>query len=305
MGGNRIAFLMLPLSLKILLGACAEGQVSTMGKGAYLGEAPPGRRPALFGAGLVSGVGPVHGTPVFTTDGTEVYWSAVSPSTGKVQILFMKNMAGHWSAPTVAPFSHDSQNDVPFIAPDGESLYFISDRSMPGQIDPEKQNIWLVRRIPNGWSEPRPVDSTVNSMSLHWQVSVTADGTLYFATGGAGDIYCASMTDNRYVRPFKLDDAVNSEATECCPFVSPDGNLLLFARSTTRYGADLYVSFRRSAGTWSTAVDLGREVNSDGHDICPIISPDGNYLFFLSNREGESGVYWVDIEVVERLRPGG
>jgi dipeptidyl aminopeptidase/acylaminoacyl peptidase len=68
-------------------------------------------------------------------------------------------------------------------------------------------------------------------------------------------------------------------------------------------GADLFVSCRRPAGSWSTAVNLGRDVNSGGHDLCPIVSPDGKYLFFLSNREGESAVYWVDIGVVERLRP--
>jgi Tol biopolymer transport system component len=300
---SRIAFTIGTLLLKLLWGVCAVGQVQPPVEGVYLGETPPGDSPTVFAAGVISGVNPVHGTPVFSPDGSEVFWSAVHPRTGAVQILFMRNVSGNWSAPAVAPFSRDYQNDVPFIAPDGETLYFVSDRPVPGESATDKQNIWLVRKTATGWSEPRAVDPVVNSMSLHWQVSIAADGTLYFATDGVGDIYSAVMLETGYTRPVKLGNAVNTEMTECCPFVSADGNLLLFARTTPSYGADLYASFRTSAGSWSTAVNLGRGVNTARHDLCPIVSPDGKYLFFVSNREGESNVYWVNIEVVERERP--
>jgi len=301
----RIGCLLVTLSLQLVWGVLGEGQVRPPGEGPYLGETPPRDAPILFADGIISGVDTLHGTPVFTRDGSEVFWSAVQPSTGKVQIFFMRRVGADWSAPALAPFSREHQNDVPFIAPDGTTLYFISDRPVPWESPPEKQNLWLVRRTPTGWSEPRALDPVVNSMSLHWQASVAADGTLYFASDGVGDIYSATGLDTGYSRPLRLDDAVNTEMTECCPFVNPDGTLLLFARSTPRHGADLYASFRTSAGSWSTAVSLGEGVNSDGQDLCPIVSTDGKYVFFLSNREGTSSAYWVAIEVVERLRPRG
>jgi len=303
--GSNLALLTVTLVLESVFGACAWGQAQQPTHGPYLGEAPPGPTPTVFAEGVISGVDAVHGTPVFSPDGSEVFWSAIHPSTGNVRILFMRNVGGDWSAPAVAPFSREYQNDVPFFAPDGRTLYFVSDRPVPGKSPDDKQNVWLVRRTADGWSQPVAVDPSVNSMSLHWQVSIAADGTLYFATDGRGDIYSATILDSGYSSPTRLDSAVNTEMTECCPFVNPDGTLLLFARSTDRYGADLYASFRTSTGSWSAAVNLGRDVNSDGHDLCPIVSPDGKYLFFLSMRQGDSDVYWVDIEVVERLRSIG
>jgi Tol biopolymer transport system component len=54
-------------------------------------------------------------------------------------------------------------------------------------------------------------------------------------------------------------------------------------------------------GLWSEAKNLGVGVNSRSQELYPVVSPDGNYLFFLSNRDGAHNVYWVDFEVVRRL----
>jgi hypothetical protein len=301
--GPHASLLIWILGFQLVWGVFAGGQGPVQIEGPYLGQEMPGRTPTVFAPGVISGVNPVHGTPVFSPDGSEVYWSAVDPNTGKVQILLMKRAGGRWSGPAVAPFSLQYQNDVPFIAPDGRTLFFVSDRPASGAGPGEKQRIWRVRKTPGGWSEPEVVDPSVSSMSLHWQISVASDGTLCFATAGVGDIYCAARLDGGYSHPERLGEAINTEMTECCPFISADGTLLLFARSTPDHDTDLYASFRAQDGSWTSAVDLGTDVNSDGHDLCPMVSPDGKYLFYLSTREGESGVYWVDVEVVERLRP--
>lgn len=285
----------------LFAGGTGHGQI----EGPYLGQPVPGPSPMVFAPGVISGVSSVHGTPVFSRDGSEVYWSAVHPNTGEAQILFMRMVGGRWSSPVLAPFSSQYQNDVPFIAPDDQTLFFVSDRPVSGTGPAEKERIWLVRRIPGGWSDPKPVDPSVNSSSLHWQISAASDGTLYFATDGVGDIYRAAPLDTGYSHPVRLQDTINTEMTECCPFISADGTFLLFARSTADHGADLYASFRTSDGAWSSAINLDRDVNSDGHDLCPVVSPDGKFLFYLSTRGGKSEVYWVDIQVVERLRSRG
>jgi hypothetical protein len=48
-------------------------------------------------------------------------------------------------------------------------------------------------------------------------------------------------------------------------------------------GSDLYLSERKD-GAWSTPRHLGPKVNSSALDFCPILSPDGKYLFFSSTR---------------------
>jgi hypothetical protein len=65
----------------------------------------------------------------------------------------------------------------------------------------------------------------------------------------------------------------------------------------------LWISFRNAAGAWSEPVKLGPEVNSPETELCPIVTADGKYLFFLSQRDGESHAYWVRADVIEELRP--
>ena len=50
-------------------------------------------------------------------------------------------------------------------------------------------------------------------------------------------------------------------------------------------GADLYV-IRRGLGGWGASEPLGSEANSAYADFAPGWSPDGQYLFFTSERPG-------------------
>lgn len=51
------------------------------------------------------------------------------------------------------------------------------------------------------------------------------------------------------------------------------------------FGAsDLYVSFLNDNGSWSEAINLGEKINTAANERFPSLSPDGRYLFFVSNR---------------------
>jgi Tol biopolymer transport system component len=63
------------------------------------------------------------------------------------------------------------------------------------------------------------------------------------------------------------------------PYISPDGSYLLFSRDY-----DLFISFCARDGAWKEARKLDAPINSPSIEICPIISPDGKYLFFISQR---------------------
>jgi Tol biopolymer transport system component len=43
-------------------------------------------------------------------------------------------------------------------------------------------------------------------------------------------------------------------------------------------------------------------VSSRANEICPVVSPDGRYLFFNSNRAGNDDNYWVEASFIEDLR---
>jgi ankyrin repeat protein len=275
-------------------------------EGAYMGQQPPAPddRPVLFASDIVSTHRFQHGTIAFSPAGDEAFWSSqiVTQETGYSQglMLFSRIENGRWTEPAAAPFSQLGwSDDVPFYSTDGERLYFLSARRAPGEEGGREERIWYVDRTPGGWSEPQIVDGGPNTIELHWEFSVAADGSIY--VGSRGELFVSRYVNGRYAEPESLGALVSSEAEESMPFIAPDGSYLLFSRfrHPENIGfSDLWISFPDESGEWTAPLNLGERINTVG-GICPIVSPDGRYLFFNS---GNDDNYWVDAGFIERLR---
>lgn len=272
--------------------------------GPYLGQKEPGASPEPFAVGIVNGRFGLHCAPAFSPDGCEAYWNLmIEPrATGYSipRLLVSRLRDGRWTALQIAPFTGEGMDaDVPCFTPDGKRLYFMSRRVRPGEAQSTGEHIWFMERERDGWSQPRPVDETVNRFPLHWQFAVDQDYNLYIhanVSGGLGDsdLYFAKYAGGRYLEPVNLGASLNSPGREETPGIAPDGSYLLFQRDS-----DLHVSFRNLDGSWGEPVNLGPEINSPGPDLCPMVTADGKYLFFLS----QWNACWVSAEVIERLRP--
>lgn len=279
-------------------------------EGPYLGQAPPaaGAEPTLFALDIVSTHRFQHGTIAFSPDGTEAYWSTeiALPDSGYSHgmTVYSKLVNGRWSEPAPAPFSRLGWgDDVPIFAPDGQRLYFLSARPTGAEEGEQAERIWHVTRGDQGWSEPRIIDGGPNTLDLHWEFSVAANGNIY--SPGDGDIYVSRLADGVYQAPENLGEPVNSDAVEMMPFIAPDESYLIFARarhSENRGYIDLWISFRDEPGSWTVPLNLGQPVNTRANEICPIVSPDGKYLFFNSSRFGNDDNYWVRASFIEELR---
>jgi ankyrin repeat protein/Tol biopolymer transport system component len=277
-------------------------------EGDYLGQKPPAGRAELFAPGIVSSIWGLHSTAIFTPDGNEVYWKPMITYPDEIYsrggLVMMRRLNGRWMPPTWAPFSGpDVNDDVPFFSPKGEKVYFISSRPLPGESGRGNERIWLADRTATGWSEPRPLDTVVNSANMHWAFSLDREGNVYFGgqgpdSRGSNDIYLARFRDGKYERPVNMGAPINSRLGENTPFIAPDGSYLLFSREY-----DLWVSFPGEGSTWSEPVRLGPEVNSPSIELCPMVTADGKFLFFLSQRGGESHAYWVSADVIQKARP--
>lgn len=264
--------------------------------GPYLGQDPPGTRARLFAPGIVPRN--LHSATVFSPDGQSVYWKEMDAD----RFSFSERIGDRWTEPQLVSLGMPWFDlDDPSFSPDGQRLFFTSWRPIRWYRPlPHKERIWYVEKQQYGWSKPRPVDEVVNAMSVHWQLSVASSGALYFASDG--DIYCSSLDGGRYGMPKRLADAVNSHYGEGTPYVAPDEGYLVFAsdRPQDSQGTyDLYVSYRLSDGSWSDATNLGPSVNSTGQELCPSVSPDGQYLFFLRNT-GTLQVHWIDSQIIQR-----
>ncbi len=114
--------------------------------------------------------------------------------------------------------------------------------------------------------------------------------------------------ENGYLIPESFWPSINSDnnvVSENTPYIAPDESYILFAVNDFRNNPynDLYISFKKQDGTWCTAINMGNRVNTPSHELYPVVSPDGKYLFFLSSRTGMSFPYWMDAGIIEELKP--
>lgn len=254
--------------------------------GPYLGQPRPGKELKRFAPGIIS---PHHSSISVSPDGKEIYWATYS------SIMMTQLINGLWTQPVEVSFSGKSNirfyDDVPFVSPDNRKLFFLSKRPI-GSGAENKTNMFYAERIPGGWSEPKPVDPEINKMSLHWQISVSNSGTLYFAGSPTGqppdNIWYSELNDGRYSKPVNIGPVINKGSCNC-PFIAPDESYIIFAKEVDS-GPVLYISFKSRNGQWQEPVKTGHYAE------CPIISPDGKYLF-------TTGGMWVSASFIEELRP--
>lgn len=279
-------------------------------KGAFLGQKRPGDTPEIFAPGIVSAELSLHGNVVFSPDQREAYWSLSFPIPGsgysRAGIMCMKRKNESWTAPKLAPFSHKQGEDVPFFSPDGQKLFFISRRSTEGGGERTKENIWFMERKGECWSEPKSISSVVNSSQMHWQFSVARSGNIYFGTDRG--MMRSRWVSNDYTKPEKVIEVLHPAYEGGCPLIAPDESFLIFSSSILvkdRSDDDLFIGYRKDRNTWTNPINMGDGINTPHQEKCPILSPDGKYLFFLSSRSDGPGVYWVKADIIHTLKPEG
>ena len=274
-------------------------------KGDYLGQDKPGDTPLMFAPGIVSGHGfdNEHSPAVFSPDGKEVYWTKKF----RGPILYMKQERGVWTAPQSAPFCSEYGDGEPIFSPDGNKLFFLSFRPIHPDGPTDKENMWVTERRPDGWSEPKPVSPLINACDLHWLFSIASNGTIYFASPreggfGANDIYRSRYVNEEYQEPENLGEVINTSGIDHTPFIAPDESYLIFVsrgRSASSRDFQFYISYTNADGSWQKPIDLGKEIDSLGSGLCPAITPEGKYMFFI----GRGDIYWIDASFIDKLRP--
>jgi hypothetical protein len=266
--------------------------------------------PAIFAEGAISTVDDDMDA-AFTADGTTLYFTKSHAGQRLGVIVVSQFQNGRWSEPRVAPFSGRFTDYDPFITPDGQHIFFASNRPLSGSAKKDF-DVWVVDKTPQGWGGPRNVGEPINTSRDEFYPTVAADGTLYFSATrpegrGGSDIYRAASRDGRYATPENLGAGVNSAATEVDSYVSPDQSFVVFAgfgRPDDLGNGDLYIS-EQVNGVWSPARHLGAGINSAAREYCPAASPDGKYFFFTSFRGFGDRVPdrpWTFVELQSGLR---
>ena len=277
--------------------------------GEYMSQTMPTTQPVMFAPNVVSTEESEFGS-VFNKAGDEFYYAV--DVNGKNDIRYSKRNRDTWSKPEVI-LSHDryGYND-PFLSPDENRLYFISNRPLSGTGDPKEDiDIWYVERKGEGWSKPINAGTNINTSGNEYYISFTHDGTMYFASNinateengpNDQDIYYSAFVDGEFQKPVPLGSSINTSSYEADAFVAPDESYIIFG-STREEGlgrGDLYISFKNEDDSWSEAVNMGGIINTVHHELCPFVTADGKYLFYTSDQD----IYWISTQVIEELKKG-
>ncbi len=303
--------------------------------GPYLGQELAGILPELFAPGIVS-TGMFTRDVAISPDGKEIYFCVAIGNYTYSTILFTQEVDGHWTKPEIVPFSGGPgvMDFEPALSADGSKLFFLSNRAH-GEETQGDQDIWVVERSSDGWSEPRNLGDPVNTDGGEFFPSLTRDGTLYFTRSekdsGVEKVYRSRWLDGAFQEPELLPEQVNCGSTRFNAFVAPDESYMIVpavGMADAYDGVDYYVVFRNLDDQWSKPINMGQAVNQDNaRGWSPYVSPDGEYFFFMATRtremeeedwtydnllelnnspgNGNAGVFWMEAAFIEELRPDG
>lgn len=146
--------------------------------------------------------------------------------------------------------------------------------------------------------QPVNMGANLNSKYREYFPAITADGnTMIYSRvidGNEDFLISTRSKSNDWAAAVPLSTNINTkEYNEGAQSLSPDGKYLFFTGCNRPDGfgsCDIYVS-HKSGKKWDRPFNLGSVVNSKHWDSQPAISPDGNTLYFSSNRPGGLGGY--------------
>jgi hypothetical protein len=280
----------------------------------YLGHPVPSQTPQLFAPDIVS-TDAVELNGVFAPDMKEFFF-ARRMDDGVTTMFHAELVDGKWTAPRELSLFADKKRALAVdmtLSPDGREMYFLSNH--PSGVG--GSDIWRSRRVNGKWAAAEPLPAPINTPQGEVYPVAVGDGSLYFLSnrprgiGKSSSLYRAQrLPDGNFAAPVLVPPPISSEFGIGDTYVSPDERYMILTstRPPSLGGGDLFVSFRLAGGGWAEPVHLGKAINSEDTDFCPMVTPDGKYFFF-SRRRGTGGatatagdVYWIDVKILEEFR---
>lgn len=177
----------------------------------------------------------------------------------------------------------------------------------------------IVDTVAYKWTELENLGPNINGpQSWEAQPSLSADGqTLYFASARAGgkgkiDIYYSErQADGSWGKAKNMGSTINTPESDKSPFIHTDSKTLYFVSKTSEYrlGAGefdiFYTRQDKKTGKWSVPENIGYPINSEGNEEAIIVSSDGHYAYYSSERSdiGAGGKDIFYFSIPEKAKP--
>lgn len=272
----------------------------------YIDTDLPRTTPKLFAHNFISKDSVSEYGSVFNKAVNEFYFAVDTAGKSDIRYSYLEN--GKWSQPKVIIQDAEYSFNDPFLSPDENKLYYISDMPRNKMDTINDIDIWYSEINEGSYSKPINAGSKINTDANEYYISFTNNGSMYFSSNKENypdrkhdfDIYKSEFKDNEFKEPKKLGEAINSKRYEADVFIAPDESYIIYcsARKTGLGRGDLYFSYKDKNNEWTQAVNMGEPINSEGHEICPFVTQDGKYLFYTSNQN----IYWVSTDILNLIK---
>lgn len=193
----------------------------------------------------------------------------------------------------------------PSITADGSKLIFTRQQN-PGENPSNavylNEDFYVSLYSDTLWTKSFNAGSPINTPQNEGAQSLSSDGNfMYFTScdrrGGMGscDIYFSTNNDGKWSEPANLRSPVNTPGWESQPSISADGRTLFFSSSRQGGvgGKDIWYSRLNDKNSWSSPVNLGENINTQGDEMSPFFHFDGRTLYFAT--DGRPGMGGFDI----------
>ncbi len=187
-------------------------------------------------------------------------------------------------------------NNLPsYLRPSFNQLKTVCDFAKANPIDTSIKVINAGDHINSGDAEYFPTVTVQDSLLIFMRRNGISREDFYFSTLSSNGLSVAQP----------LSDSLNLSAKKGAPSLSSDLQTLYFSAEYNPGGFgryDIYSVTKTNTG-WSTPTNLGPNVNTDWWESAPSISPDGETLYFCSNKPGGFG--GIDIYACYKTKRGG
>ncbi|MBU1093922.1 MAG: hypothetical protein KKH01_05625 [Firmicutes bacterium] len=241
-----------------------------------------------------------HGTPVFSPDGKEMYWSKYIKASNDIEIWFTKENNDIWGEPEKLIIDGiNGAYNCPVFVDGGRQLYFLN-------FDGIAFTIYKLTRDGDAWINPVAIQLNIpNGKMLGWSFSVSENKNIYFLLWDLNGlehqkIYRSIYHNGEYGESQPLDILDIGSDGVGGPSIASDESYIIFdSVRPNGYGMhDIYISFKNDSDEFMAPINLGDQVNTTGEDAGVAISPDGLYMFYTTLKVNDLGYnpYWIKID---------